>query len=49
MQRQLDALMPTIKQSAELASKAYEVDAFEILAAFLQDEIAKLKQKYNIR
>ncbi len=49
MQRQLQALMPTIKQSAELASKAYEAEQLERLAAFLQDEIAKLKQKYNIR
>ena len=49
MQRQLEALMPTIKQSAELASKAYEAEQLEKLAAFLQDEIAKLKQKHNIR
>ena len=53
MQRQLQALMPTIKksasQSAELASKAYEANELERLVAFLQDEIAKLKQKYNTR
>ena len=49
MQRQLEALMPTIKQSAELASKAYEAEALENLAEFLEDEISKLKQKYNVR
>lgn len=49
MQRQLQALMPTIKQSAELASKAYEADALERLAIFLQEQIDELKKKYNIR
>lgn len=48
-QRQLDALMPIIKQSAELASKAYEAEALENLANFLQEQIADLKQKYNIK
>lgn len=47
--RQLEALMPTILQTAEIASKQYEVECLERLAIIVQEEIENLKIKYNIK
>lgn len=46
--RQLEALMPTIIQTAEIASKQYEAECLERLAMIVQEEIENLKIKYNI-